>query len=257
MYITGIMNRKVFKACVGTAMLGAVGSANAVMTLTQDPTLSGASSLFRATGSTNNGNQKAYLNSSGNSQVNGGNPGNGWWTNPSVQRSWQLSWNNVTGVVNFVVYSTNDYSGSAAMSMSATPVISPGNTLIGLNVAASVQNNSTAGTNPWSLTYSAVEFDGGAGFTAVNSANATYTVLGGGSPSYFNNYHRINGPLGSFTLRGKMQMNWGTSTITSERLRFDVYGLQGRAPVPEPFTMGLGIAAAGAFVRRRMKAKSA
>lgn len=229
----------------------AVGLASVASALTLEP--GGAfpgtttTSAFNAIGTFNFGNQKARLTTPGQADVLGGNPGNGWWGandgSGGVKRSWEVVWDNTTGIVTFNVFANSDYTG-LAMTMSQAPIISAGNALVGLDIGANM-----SGTAGRSFEYSNVEFNGGSGFVAVPGANALYDGVGN-----TNNYFVLNGTPGSFTLRGNAQFLSGT--VTSDGMRFFINGRQGE-PVPEPITMsvlGLGLAA---LARRNRAAKRA
>ena len=189
------MNR-IMIASTAAAACFITGSAMAQpMTLVQGAQPGSTSSLFTAVGTSNNGNAKAYLDAAGQSRVQGGNPGTGWWTNPSTPRSYTVDWNNTTGVVTFVVYSDTNYT-NAVMTMTQTPTFGAGNTLLGIAFQASVQRN--AGTLPWTVEFTNTEFNDGSGFVGVATANALYSSDNGG---FFSNYHAITGTLGSFTVK--------------------------------------------------------
>lgn len=246
--------REILKSSVAIGTLALVicaASANASLVLTQGAGSGalppGSVNLWNAIGSSNNGNNKAYIDGAGVPRVNGGNPGNGWWTNPSTARSWTAAWNNTAGTVTFRVFSTTDYTGPAAMTMVSTPVLTPGNGIVGINFVANMQNNSS-GT--WSIAFSGIEFDDGSGFVAVSTANGSYSALSGVT-NRVNNYHNLTGTPGDFTIRGVTQMNWGTgAAVTSERLRFEVTAIQGLVPAPGAAAI-LGLGGLLAARRRR------
>jgi hypothetical protein len=226
-----------------TTTIAIGGSAHALtLVSTAFPASPASTSAFNAVGTFNFGNQKARLSAAGFTDLQGGNPDNGWWGpntgTGGLQRSWEVIWNNTTGTVTFNVYANNDYTG-LAMTMSRTPVLTPGNALVGLDIGANM--GGVAGRN---FQYTNVEFDNGGGFVSVPGANAAYN----GVPNT-NNYFALNGTLTSFTLRGQAQFTSGT--VTSDAMRFFI---NGRQAVPEPGTMvalGAGIAA---LLRRRKKA---
>ena len=97
----------------------AVGLASVASALTLEP--GGAfpgtttTSAFNAIGTFNFGNQKARLTTPGQADVLGGNPGNGWWGandgSGGVKRSWEVVWDNTTGIVTF--YGTSPTSSDA------------------------------------------------------------------------------------------------------------------------------------------------
>jgi len=242
---------------VMAVMLMTVGTANASMTLVQGTQPVGATTLFSAIGTFNWGNQKARLEASdpgvpasygipaNTSVVQGGNPGNGWWDgDPRVERSWEVIWNNTSGAVTFNVYSTNDWTGTAAMSMVSamstivptkqTPVITAGMAFVGLNIGARLTSDTM------SVTLGNVQFNDGSGFVSVPTADATYS-----GNAWFNNYHALSGTLGDFTLRGTTIFPAGTTT--GDSMRFFVTGIQ-----PEPATMGLlALGGVATLIRRR------
>lgn len=230
---------------VGALALAAVaGSAQASLTLTSAafPASPASSSAFNAIGTFNYGNQKARLTSPGYSDVQGGNPGNGWWGandgSGGPQRSWEVIWNNSTGTVTFNVYTNNDYTG-LAMTMTQTSVITAGNTLIGLDIGANM-----SGVAGRSFQYTNVEFNSGGGFVSVPGANVLYN----GVPNT-NNYFALTGTIGDFTLRGQAQFLSGS--VTSDGMRFFINGRQ--SAVPAPGALALMGAAGLVNMRRRRR----
>ena len=198
-------------------------------------------SLFNAIGTFNFGNQKARLEAAGQSTVQGGNPGNGWWGpndgSGGLERSWEVIWNNTSNTVTFNVYASNDFTGLPAMTMTQTPTFTAGNTLVGLDIGARLTSASHA------VTIADVEFDDGGGFVAVASANGSYT-----GNANFNNYHALGGTLGDFTLRGTAQFTSGT--VTSDGMRWFVNARQGAIPAPGAAAL-LGLGGLLAARRRR------
>lgn len=218
---------------LGIALFGA---ANA-LTLTSIPSpISGGSTLFKAVGTLNFGNQKARLEAAGTTTQQGGNPGNGWFNNQ--KRSWEVLWNNATGTVSFKVYSSTDWSGNAAMSMSRTPVFASGNFLAGLKIGGR-----TTATGQ-SLELDNIQFDGGSGWVDIDSAEGTTTG------NLFNEkLYKFGGSMQNWTLRGTAL--FPTGSVTSDGMRFEVSGVQA---VPEPGTMiALGLGAAALISKRRRK----
>jgi hypothetical protein len=218
---------------IGALALAAIaGSAQASLTLTSAafPASPASTSAFNAIGTFNYGNQKARLSAAGRSDLQGGNPGNGWWGpndgSGGLQRSWEVIWNNTAGTVTFNVYANNDYTG-LAMTMTQTPVFTPGNTLVGLDIGSRLSAANHG------FTYSNVEFNDGGGFVSVPGANASYS----GNANY-NNYFALTGTLSDFTLRGQAQFTSGT--VTSDGMRFFI---NGRQAIPTPgaaAVLGLG-----------------
>lgn len=225
--------KKLVTAFALAALMCTYASASLMLVQSAYPT--GTTSLFNVIGTFNYGNNKARLEAAGQTTLQGGNPGNGWWSN-SVVRSWEVLWNNTTGTVTFKAYSTNDWTGSAAMTMTQTPVFTSGYGLVGLDIGARMS------INPSALVLSDIEFNDGSGFTGVPTANATYNY----SSSFYNNYHALSGTLGDFTLRGKAQFTQGTTT--GDSMRFFVNARQG--VIPEPATMAL-LAFGGLLLRRK------
>lgn len=216
------------------AMLMGAGHANAALTLVQGTQPAGTTSAFNAIGTFNLGNQKARLEAAGQTTVQGGNPGNGWWGDgtPATAgtgpvRSWEVGWNNATKTVTFNVFASSDWTGNAAMSMTRTPVLTAGNTLVGLDIGARLTSTAQ------SVKLDNVQFNNGSGFVDVNTAEATYS-----GNANFNNYHSLSGTLGNFTLRGTAL--FPTGSVTSDGMRFFVNARQGVAPVPEPSTYVAG-----------------
>ena len=225
--------------------VGGFSSAQALTLVSASfPAAPASTTAFNAIGTFNFGNQKARLSAAGHADLLGGNPGNGWWGpndgSGGLQRSWEVIWNNTTGSVTFNIYASNDHTGPAAMSMTQTPVLTPGFTLIGLDIGARLSATNQA------FTFSNVTFDNGSGFgpVAVPGANASYS-----GDANFNNYFTLSGTLSSFVLRGQAQFTSGTTT--GDAMRFFI---NGRQAVPEPASMtalGLGIAA---LLRRKRAA---
>jgi hypothetical protein len=223
-----------YSIAMSTLVLATIaGSAQASMTLTSAPFPGSpaSESLFNAIGTFNFGNQKARLSAAGQSDLQGGNPGNGWWGasdgSGGLQRSWEVIWNNTAGTITFNVYANNDYTG-LAMTMTQTPLFAAGNTLVGLDIGANM-----SGVAGRSFQYTNVEFDNGGGFVSVPGANALYD----GVPNT-NNYFALNGTLGDFTLRGQAQFLSGF--VTSDGMRFFI---NGRQAIPTPgavLVLGLG-----------------
>lgn len=239
------------------ALIGASAlSAHAMLMLTETALPAGTTSLFNAVGTFNFGNSKARLEAAGQTTVQGGNPGNGWWGDGSPTtagttpvRSWDVSWNNTTGVVTFNVYASADWTGATAMSMTQTPVFSSGNTLVGLGIGARLTSTAQ------SVTLDNIQFDGdGAGvgsWVDVDTAEATYS-----GNLFVSDYHGLlNGPLSDFVLRGTTI--FPTGTTTGDSMRFFVDAQQGAGPIPSSVpdggaTLGLlGSALTGLAALRR------
>jgi hypothetical protein len=169
---TNIRSVAAFVGCIAT-----FSSAHALTLVSAPfPAPPASTSAFNAVGTFNFGNQKARLSAAGQSDLQGGNPGNGWW-GPNTgtggpQRSWDVIWNNTAGTVSFNVYANNDYTG-LTMTMTQTPILTPGNTLVGLDIGANM-----GGVSGRSFQYTNVEFNDGSGFVSVPGANALYN--GGG-----------------------------------------------------------------------------
>lgn len=218
---------------IGALALAAAVAPAQTLTLTQATQPAGTTSLFNAIVTFNFGNQKARLEAAGLTTVQGGNPGNGWWGpndgSGGQVRSWEVLWNNATSTVTFQVYASNDHSGAPAMTMSQTPTLAPGNTLLGLDIGARL------GVEPSGVVLANVQFDGGSGFVPVPTANGAYSY----SPSWFNNYHALGGQLGDFALRGTAQFTAGTTT--GDGMRFFVNGRQG-LPAANHAAYGAGCA---------------
>ncbi len=218
--------------------------ARGALTLTQATQPAGTTSLFNAVGTFNLGNNKSRLEAAGQTTLQGGNPGNGWFNN--TERSWLLSWNNTTGTVSFNLFSTTDWTGAPAnIVLTQTPVLTAGNALLGLDIGARLTSSSQ------SVTIGSVQFDSGGGFVNVPTANATYS-----GNAFFNNYHSLVGTLGDFTIRGTAI--FPTGTTTGDSMRFFVNGRQRPAPVvPEPSSLLvwslLALTAGGLGWRRRKR----
>lgn len=218
------------------------GSAEATMSLSSAafPASPASSSLFNAVGTFNFGNQKARLEAAGQTTVQGGNPANGWW-GPNTgaggaPRSWEVIWNNTSGTVTFNVYANSNYT-SLAMTMTRTPTFAPGFTFAGLDIGVNL-----GGTAGRGFEYTGVEFDGGSGFVPVTTANASYSGV-----ANVNNYFKLDGSLGDFTLRGGARFTSGT--VASDGMRYFINARQ--APIPEPGALGLLAPASLLLARRR------
>lgn len=115
----------------------------------------------------------------------------------------------------------------------------------------SITMRSTSTLVPTKLNLRNVKFNG-------SSLNVTdfLGVLGGTTNWGIQGYNFRNG----FTLTGDIEIDGGFGTSQElNAINFGFGNNPGFPPnnvVPEPFTMGLGVAAAGAFVRRRMKARA-
>ena len=145
------------------------------------------------------------------------------------------------------MYSSSDWTGAAAMSMTRTPVFTAGKILVGLDIGARLAVTGS------SVTLDKIQFNDGSGFVDVDTAEATYSQ----SSSFHNNYHSLTGPLGNFTLRGTTI--FPTGTTTGDSMRFFVDARQAEAPptVPLPAAAWLllsGLAGLGVVGRRRKAA---
>jgi hypothetical protein len=226
---------------LATSLLFASPASQALTLVEKSALPAGSTTLFNAVGTVNNGNQKGRLEASGKTTVQGGNPGNGWLTR--VERSWEVIWGNSTGTVTFNVFGSKDWTGAAAMTMSQTPTFTPGYVLAGLDIGARLAVTGS------SVTLAKVQFNDGTGFVDVPTADATYNTN-----AFFNDYHQLNGTLGSFTLRGTTV--FPTGTTSGDSMRFFVSGLQTLA-VPEADTgtlllAGLGVLFAWTLGKRRV-----
>jgi|694.fasta_scaffold07671_5 hypothetical protein len=201
---------------------------------------SGTSSVFKAVGTFQNpAGGAARLEAAGQSTVQGGiGGGTGWWL-PGVidlTRSWEIAWNNTSGTVTFRLFSSTDWTGAEAMSMTQTPVFSPGLALVGFDFG--VQLASTSFSTYGNFAYSDIQFNDGSGFLPITTANNAYSVQG----SFFtSNYHLLVGNPGDFTLRGKSTFSGNVNT-TADFARFYVDARQG-VPAPlgiVPFCFGDG-----------------
>ena len=193
-------------------ILGDFGAPSSTALVATTIPISGTN-LFTAYGPYNAGNQKARLEAAGQATLPGGNPGNHWYANPN-RRSWQVDWVQSTGVVTFRVWSSSDYSGSPAMTMTQTPVMTVGKVLSGLSIGARTS------TTAQSIRLEGVEFDSGAGWSSTPSANG---IVSGNT--LMSTYFTFDGNRGNFSLRGIASMPSGTSTSDSA-MRFFVTGVQ-------------------------------
>lgn len=206
-------------------------------------------SVVNVVGTFNSGNPKARPDSAGRITEESGHPGSGGgddgspsYNGTSPIRSWEVKWNNTTGTVNFLVYSTDNWTGTAAMSMTQTPTLTSGNVLRGLSIGARLTSSLQ------SVTLNNVQFDSGSGFVDVNTAQATYS-----GNSTFSNYHALTGTLGNFTIRGTTMFQTGLTS--GDSMRFFVDGQQGSAllivPLPTAALAGLAGLACLGLIRRR------
>jgi hypothetical protein len=238
------MLRTIISAAV-VAVLASVASAGQVLSFEPSGKPVGSATLFNAVGTFNVGNSKARLEAAGKTTVQGGNPGNGWYSGtPRPTRSWEVAWNATTGVVDFKVFASSDWTGLAAMSMSQTPVLTSGNALIGLAVGGRLTSDTM------SLVIDNVQFKSGAGsFVDVNSAEGSYS-----GNVFVEKYHALSGAPADFILRGTAQ--FPTGTTTGDSMRFFVTGVQGEAPViiplPAAAWAGIALLGVGGAVRRRV-----
>lgn len=198
-----------------------------------------SNNYFSAIGTFNVGNAKARLEASGRTPVSGGNPGNNWYGgDPRPVRSWEVLWDNNDQLVTFNVFSSSDWTGTPAMTMAQNAILNPGASVIGINFAAR-----TASLDQ-SVSIQDVQLNTGSGFTNLTTANALFT-----GDAFQTRYHRIDGTLTDFALRGTVQ--FPTGTTTGDSMRFQVSAVQA---VPEPASMtALGLAAL-ALLRKRKKA---
>lgn len=219
---------------IAFTLASAAGLARAQLTLSPANEPLESSTVFTAVGTKNQGNQKARLEASGFSHLQGGNPANGWWNN--TVRSWEVSWDNTQQAITFDAFSSDDWSGTPVMSMTRAPQFAESNILVGLRIGARLTNDTHF------LTLNDVQFDGGSGFVSIPSAN---TVYNGNVFEY--NYFALNGPLADFSLRGTTLMTG--PNVTSDGFRFFVSGVQA---VPTPGSVAiLGLAGLTAARRRR------
>ncbi|MBI1302939.1 MAG: hypothetical protein GC172_04020 [Phycisphaera sp.] len=205
---------------------------------------SGTSRVARAVGTfVNPAGGAARLEATGLATIEGGiGGGTGWWSG-GVTRSWELVWNNTSSTLTFRVFSSNDWSGSSAMSMTQAPVFAPGNSLAGFDFG--IQLASTSFSSSATLVYSDIQFDAGNGFVSVPTADTSYTVSGAFLTS---NYHALAGTLTDFTLRGKSTFAGSVSSST-DFARFQVDAYQA---IPAPGAAALlGLASVMRTRRRR------
>ena len=226
---------------IGALALAAIaGSANASLSLVDGTAAlppAGTSRVARAIGTFNNtsaGAGAARLEASGQSTIQGSIAGNSGWWSAGVTRSWELRWNNAASTITFNLFSSSDWTGSAAMSMTQSPVFTAGNILAGFDFG--YQMASTAFSSSATLSYTDIQFDSGSGFVSVPTAAGGITVSGSLLTS---NYHALSGPLGDFTLRGKSSFSGAVNT-SSDFSKFYVDAYQA---VPTPgaaAVLGLG-----------------
>lgn len=191
---------------------------------------------FNAVGSEQRGNYKSYLEDADglSTRLQGNTISTQWWVN--TERSWEVVWDDSTETVTFNIYSDNAYT-NLADSISRSLSLG-GNSLVNLNIGARIVDAEH------SVTYSGVEFDGGSGFAAVPSANATYTGNG-----FYTNFHTLAGPRGDFTLRGVSLLADSVDSITSTSDRFRFFVV---AQTPAPGSLALlGLGGLAATRRRR------
>jgi hypothetical protein len=219
------MKNILFLAVLGASALMTVSTAYGDVVLVSTPSFTapvGTTEVFAAIGTYNNGNQKARLEANGQTTVQGGNPGNGWYGGtPRPVRSWEVDWNNSTGSVTFLVYASSDWTGTAAMTMTQTPVLDAGKSLVALDIGARLA------VNPSSVKLDNFGFDGnGSGFVSGPSS-MTYDD----PPTIWeHNYFELQG-TGDFKLRGTAQFLTGTTT--GDSMRFFVNGREGVPSVPD------------------------
>jgi MYXO-CTERM domain-containing protein len=230
---------------VASAAIGS--SAGASLTLVDGGPASppaGTSTAFKAFGTFNNpSGGAARLEAAGQTTVQGSvGGGTGWWSG-SVTRAWELSWDNSSGMATFALYSTSDWTGAAAMTMSQAPAFGAGNTLVGIDFG--VRLASTTFSTSATYAFSDIQFNDGSGFVGVSTADSSYTVSGSFLTS---NYHALVGPLGNFTLRGKSTFSGSVSTSAD----FSNFYVEGRQGIPAPGALALlGLAGLAGTRRRR------
>lgn len=113
----------------------------------------------------------------------------------------------------------------------------------------SITNNITAAA--FQLAQWEITFDGGSGF---DLNNGTFKMQSSGNnAAIIAQASTWLGQIGSWTAQKSLVL-LRNSSIQDQITSID--GLPPTNVVPEPFTMGLGVAAAGAFVRRRLKART-
>ena len=176
--------------------------------------------LFVATGTSQQGNPKSYLDDidgvTGN-RVEGETLGTSWWLD--TNRSWQVDWDASEQQVTFTIFSDDMWSTQADQ-ISSTFAYKTFNgdpfDFAGLSIGARTTNDDDT------VTYSAVQFDDGNGFKAVPEANASYT--GGWSHNFFAFAETFDAKASDFSLRGQMLIE-GTLT-SSDNPRFDIKAVQ-------------------------------
>lgn len=233
---------------IGVAAVALPAYASALSLTTVDPGGHGpVTSFLEARGVAQPNNWKATLRGIGENPGTTGNPGNSnFWKN--TPRSWRLTFTQASNTFLFEIFSSTDWSGSQAMSMTRNN-ISPaiGQDFIGLGINLKAKDGVVT-----TVATSSVSFNG----NAVPTLNNSLTGSNGLNDFVNGAVHYFDGPVNDFVLKGVTTMQWDGSLTnpSSDRVSFDIKGYSA-SPVPEPSTL-LALGGLAALVARKRRARA-